>query len=115
MEHCLESKQSTLLIFSISMPIALPMPKQDPLPMVSSVYWYSGSSKLVIHSNNSVLSTGTWSYITVTYDCQPSQANRFTIYVNGTDVTNRGDVVSAGTLAAIDPTNIRIGSDQPWG
>jgi hypothetical protein len=90
-------------------------PEAGPVTNGISVYWYSGSSKLVIHSNNNVLSTGTWSYITVTYDAGQSQANRFTIYVNGADVTNRSDVVSAGTLAAIDPTNIRIGSDQPWG
>jgi glutamine amidotransferase PdxT len=80
-----------------------------------SVYWYSGTSKLVIHSNNNVLTAGQWSYITVTYDASQTQANRFTIYINGVDVTNRTDVVSAGTIAAIDPTNIRIGSDQPYG
>ena len=79
-----------------------------------SVYWYSGSSKLVIHSNNNVLTTGTWSYIAVTYDASQTQANRFTIYVNGADVTNRSDVVSAGTIATIDPNNIRVGSDQPY-
>lgn len=79
-----------------------------------SVYWYSGSNKLVVHSNNNVLSVGTWSYITVTYDASQAQANRFTIYVNGTDVTNRSDIVSAGTIAAIDPNNIRVGSDQNY-
>ncbi|HEY6504384.1 MAG TPA: Ig-like domain-containing protein [Chitinophagaceae bacterium] len=80
-----------------------------------SVYWYSGTSKLVIHSNNNVLTAGQWSYIAVTYDASLAQANRFTIYVNGVDVTNRTDVVSSGTIAAIDPTNTRIGSNQPWG
>jgi hypothetical protein len=79
-----------------------------------SVYWYSGSNKLVLHSNNNVLTAGVWSYITVTYDASQAQASRFTIYVNGTDVTNRSDVVSSGTIAAIDPTNIRIGSDAPF-
>src|SRR5205809_876795 len=80
-----------------------------------SVYWYSGSSNLVLHSNNNVLTAGTWSYVTVTYDASKTQASRFTIYVNGADVTNRSDVVSTGTIAAIDPINIRVGSNQPYG
>ena len=71
-------------------------------------------NKLVVHSTDNVLTTGTWSHIAVTYDASQAQASRFTIYVNGVDVTNRSDVVSAGTLAAIDPTNIRIGSDAPF-
>ena len=69
-----------------------------------SVYWYSGTNKLVLHSNNNVLTAGTWSYVTVTYDASQAQASRFTIYVNGVDVTNRSDVVSAGTLAAKLPS-----------
>ena len=62
-----------------------------------------------------MLTTGTWSYVTVTYNAGVAQASRFTIYVNGTDVTNRTDVVSSGTIAAIDPSNIRAGSNQPYG
>ena len=80
-----------------------------------SVFWYNGSSRLVLHSNNNVLSTGTWSYVAITYNASQSQSNRFTIYVNGTDVTDRSDVVSTGTIATIDPTDIRIGSNQPFG
>ena len=30
------------------------------------------------------------------------------------DVTNRSDVSSSGTIAAINPTNVRVGSDQPF-
>jgi len=80
-----------------------------------SVYWTSGSARLVLPSNNNVLSAGTWSYVTVTYNAGVAQASRFTIYVNGADVTNRSDVVSTGTIVAIDPTNIRIGANQPFG
>jgi glucose/arabinose dehydrogenase len=80
-----------------------------------SVYWYNGSNKLVLHSNNNVLTAGQWSYVAVTYDASQAQNNRFTIYVNGTDVTNRSDVVSAGIIATIDPTDIRVGSNQPYG
>src|SRR4029079_6613014 len=80
-----------------------------------SVYWYSSGSKLVLHSNNNVLTAGTWGFVTITYDASQAQANRFTIYVNGTDVTNRSDVVSSGTISSINPTNIRIGSNQPFG
>ena len=90
-------------------------PEAGPVTNGISVYWYSGSSKLVLHSNNNVLTTGTWSYVTVTYNASVAQASRFTIYVNGADVTNRTDVVSSGTIAAIDPTNIRVGSNQPYG
>src|SRR5215831_12086276 len=90
-------------------------PEAGPVTNGISVYWYSSGGKLVLHSNNNVLTAGTWSYITVTYDASQSQASRFTIYVNGTDVTNRSDVVSSGAITAIDPTDIRIGSDQPWG
>ena len=39
----------------------------------------------------------------------------FSIYVNGVDVTVRTDVSSTGTIAALNTTNIRIGSDQPFG
>jgi hypothetical protein len=80
-----------------------------------SVYWYNGSSKLVIHSNNNVLTAGAWNYITVTYNGSLAQVSRFTIYVNGVDATNRTDVVSAGTIASLNPTNIRMGSNQPFG
>jgi hypothetical protein len=80
-----------------------------------SVYWYNGANKLVIHSNDNVLTAGAWSYITVTYNGSQVQANRFSIYVNGVDVTNRTDVVSSGTIASLNPTNIRIGSNQPFG
>ncbi|MEI9808186.1 MAG: LamG-like jellyroll fold domain-containing protein, partial [Bacteroidota bacterium] len=80
-----------------------------------SVYWYNGSSKLVIHSNNNVLTAGQWNNIAVTYNGSLAQASRFTIYVNGIDVTNRTDVLSSGTLAALNPSNTRIGANQPWG
>src|SRR5262249_49364134 len=79
------------------------------------VYWYNGANKVVLHSNNNVLTAGTWSHVTITYNGSLAQASRFTIYVNGVDVTNRTDVVSAGTIATLNPTNIRIGSNQPFG
>ena len=90
-------------------------PEAGPVTNGVSVYWYSGSGKLVLHSNNNVLTAGQWAYVTVTYDGSLAQNSRFTIFVNGTDVTNRTDVVSTGTLATIDPTNIRMGANQPWG
>jgi hypothetical protein len=80
-----------------------------------SVFWYNGSNRLVIHSTNNVLASGTWSYVAITYNASQPQANRFTIYVNGTDVTDRTDVVSSGTITTIDPTAVRIGSNEPFG
>src|SRR6185436_11124844 len=37
------------------------------------------------------------------------------IFINGVDATNRTDVSSVGILPAINPTNIRVGSNQPFG
>lgn len=79
-----------------------------------SVYWYNGNNRLVLHSNNNVLTAGQWNYIAITYNGSVAQNSRFTIYVNGNDVTNRTDVVSTGTIASINPTNIRIGANQPY-
>jgi hypothetical protein len=80
-----------------------------------SVYWWSGNNRVGAHSSNNVLTAGTWSYVTVTYDASQAQNNRFSIYVNGVDVTVRTDVSSSGTLASINPTNIRIGANAPFG
>lgn len=80
-----------------------------------SVYWASGASKLALHSNNNVLTVGQWNHITITYNAAVAQASRFTIYVNGVDVTNRTAVGSTGTITSIDPTGIRIGSNSAFG
>ncbi|MBC7947360.1 MAG: DUF4082 domain-containing protein [Chitinophagaceae bacterium] len=92
-------------------------PDGGPVTNGISVYWWGsgGTNKLGAHSNNNVLTAGTWSYIAITYDASQPQNNRFTIYVNGVDVTVRGDVSSTGTLPIINPTNVRIGANQPWG
>lgn len=80
-----------------------------------SVYWLSNGTRLVTHSNNNVLTAGQWSNITITYNGSLSQPSRFTIYVNGVDVTNRTDVVSIGAVTTLDPDNIRIGANEPYG
>ena len=92
-------------------------PDGGPVTNGISVYWWSnnGAGKVGLHSNNNVLTAGQWSYVTVTYDASQSQSNRFTIYVNGIDVTNRGDISSTGTLVTIDPGSIRVASNQPYG
>ena len=81
-----------------------------------SVYWWTngGANKVGAHSSNNVLTAGQWSYVTVVYDATQPQNNRFSIFVNGVDVTVRTDVSSSGTLAAITTTNIRVASDQPF-
>jgi hypothetical protein len=92
---------------------------QDSGPVTNgvSVVWWTGggANKIGIHSTNNVLTAGQWSYIGVTYNAGQTQNNRFSIYVNGVDLTNRTDVVSTGTITTIDPVNIRIGSNQPFG
>ncbi len=92
-------------------------PDGGPVTNGISVYWWTsgGTNKIGTHSSNNVLTAGQWSYVAVTYDASQPQNNRFTIYVNGTDVTDRTDVGSTGTITSIDPTNIRIGSNQPFG
>ena len=92
-------------------------PDGGPVTNGISVYWWvnNGASKLGVHSTNNVLTTGQWSYVTVTYDGTKAQNSRFSIYVNGADVTDRTDIASVGTVTTIDPTNIRIGSNQPFG
>jgi hypothetical protein len=82
-----------------------------------SAYWWcnGGASKIGAHSSNNVLTAGQWSHVAITYDASQPQNNRFTIYVNGVDVTVRNDVSSTGTITAINPANIRIGSNQPFG
>jgi len=92
-------------------------PDGGPVTNGISVYWWNnaGTAKLGVHTNNNVLTAGQWSYVTVTYDASQPQNNRFSIYVNGTDVTNRSDISSVGTLTAIDPANIRVASNQPFG
>jgi hypothetical protein len=92
-------------------------PDGGPVTNGISAYWWTsgGTNKVGVHSSNNVLTAGQWSYVAVTYDASQPQNNRFTIYVNGVDVTVRADVSSTGTLASINPTNIRIGSNQPFG
>ena len=92
-------------------------PDGGPVTNGVSAYWWTngGTNKLGAHSSNNVLTLGQWSYVAVTYDASQPQNNRFTIYVNGVDVTVRTDVGSTGTLTAINPTNIRVGSNQPFG
>ena len=92
-------------------------PDGGPVTNGVSAYWWTsgGTHKLGVHSSNNVLTAGQWSYVAVTYDGTQPQNNRFTIYVNGIDVTVRTDVSSSGTLAAINPGYVRIGANQPYG
>jgi Domain of unknown function (DUF4082)/Concanavalin A-like lectin/glucanases superfamily/Bacterial Ig domain/Secretion system C-terminal sorting domain len=92
-------------------------PDGGPVTNGISAYWWTsgGTNKLGAHSSNNVLTAGQWSYVAVTYDASQAQNNRFTIYVNGVDVTVRTDISSTGTLASINPSNVRIGSNQPFG
>ena len=92
-------------------------PDGGPVTSGISVYWWAngGSNKLGAHSSNNALTLNQWSYVTVTYDGTQPQNNRFSIFVNGVDVTVRTDVSSVGTLPVINPTNVRIGSNQPFG
>ena len=92
-------------------------PDGGPVTNGVSAYWWTsgGTNKIGAHSANNVLTTGQWSHIAVTYNASQPQNNRFTIYVNGVDVTVRTDMASTGTLTTINPTNIRIGSNQAFG
>ena len=91
-------------------------PDGGPVTNGISVYWWTngGTNMVGAHSSNNVLAAGQWRHVAITYDASQPQNNRFTIYVNGVDVTVRTDVSSTGTLGAINPNNIRVGSDQPF-
>ena len=92
-------------------------PEGGPVTNGISAYWWTngGTNKVGIHTTNNVLTAGQWSHVAITYDASQAQNNRFTIYINGIDVTDRSDVASTGTLASVNPANIRIGSNQPFG
>ncbi len=92
-------------------------PDGGPVTNGVSAYWWTsgGTNKIGAHSANNVLTAGQWSHIAVTYNASQPQNNRFTIYVNGVDVTVRTDMSSTGTLTTINPTNIRVGSNQAFG
>src|SRR5690606_14494103 len=82
-----------------------------------SVFWWTngGNNKLVAHSTNNVLTSGQWYYVALTYDASQPQNNRFSIYVNGVDVTDRSDVASSGTVTTLNPGFIRLGANEPYG
>jgi hypothetical protein len=92
-------------------------PDGGPVTNGISVYWWNsgGTNKLGTHSTNNVLTLGQWSHVVITYDGTKAQSARFTIYVNGVDVTDRTDISSTGTLATINPSNTRIGANAPFG
>ncbi|PON17645.1 hypothetical protein C2W62_12115 [Candidatus Entotheonella serta] len=64
-----------------------------------------------MHSTDNVLMAGTWQHVAITYDGSLPQASRVTIYVDGIDITDRGDVNSIGTLSSVDPVSIAIGGN----
>ena len=72
----------------------------------------SGTQYLIMHSQNNVLAVDTWAHVVVTYTGSLAQASRFTIYVNGVNVSVLGDVSSIGTIAALTPTEVRLGKDH---
>ena len=55
---------------------------------------------------------GRWNHVVVTYQGSLAQASRFTIYVDGVDATNRSDLLSAGTITDIAPTDINLGANS---
>lgn len=77
-----------------------------------SVGWdESGSDKVGLHSANNVLSVGSWHHIVVTHDGDLPQPDRFTIWVDKVDVTERGDVNSIGTLSGVTTSSTSIGGN----
>lgn len=77
-----------------------------------SVGWdETGSDKVGLHSTDNVLTVGNWHHVAVTHDGSLAQADRFTIFVDGVDVTDRSDVNSVGFLAGVDAESIVIGGN----
>ena len=78
-----------------------------------SVWWVSTAGQILVTEVDNSLTTGTWYHIAIRYDGSVAQASRFKIYINGADST--GGTTSAGTIADINPTNIRTGANEPFG
>ena len=80
-----------------------------------SVWWVNGEFEnpgLITEAEN-VISEDIWEHIAITYDGDLAQSNRFTIYVNGVDVT--GSSSSNGVIESIATTNVRIASNELYG
>lgn len=89
-----------------------------PLTNGIAVGWFAdGSSNFVSRPTlDNVISTGEWYHVCVTYDGGLSQADRFTIYVDGVDQTDYAEATdqSAGTINNISPDDIRLGSNAAY-
>jgi hypothetical protein len=82
---------------------------------VEAVWQQDGSNYLDQSSYSNVLSVGSWAHVVVTYDGTLTQSQRFTIFVNGVDVTDRGNVASVGTIPTFDPNHIWVGNNINYG
>jgi hypothetical protein len=71
-------------------------------------------NSLYAHSTNNVLATSTFHYVSITYDSSQLQPDRFTIYIDGQDVTDNGDVHNAGTIRSVNPVSIMLGDNAGW-
>ncbi|MFC1611943.1 DUF2341 domain-containing protein [Myxococcota bacterium] len=77
-----------------------------------SVGWdESASQKLGVHSTNDALVVGRWQHVAVTYNGSAPPWGRFSIYVDGADVTDWDDVNVYGSMDGVDPTSIAMGGD----
>ena len=90
--------------------------KWGPVTAGISVGWEStnGVDELVVHTTDNALTTNGFYHVVVTYDGSKSQTSRIAIFVNGSDVTDTGDVLSLGTLGNVTPNNIRIGNNAAF-
>jgi hypothetical protein len=73
------------------------------------------TDRIMVHTTDNTLTTGEWAHVTVTYDGALASTSRFSIFVDGVDVTDTTDVHTEGTyLQDITPTTIRIGNSSVY-
>lgn len=78
---------------------------------IVAVWYNSATANSIRHSNDDAISLNKKQHVVVTYDGSLSAASRFSIYVNGVDVSN-ADTQSDGTPSDQNPVVIWIGSNQ---
>jgi hypothetical protein len=83
-----------------------------------SVGWDNGGGgNLIVHSSNNALVAGAWHHVALVFDGTQTLANRWTIYVNGVDVTVRTGI-GGGGISNFGALVYQFGrdtfGDPPW-
>lgn len=78
-----------------------------------SVGWYDSANVAFANSTDNSLTNTDWYHVVVTYDASEPVSSRYTIFVNGANVTD--DHGGTGGSSTLSPSYTRIAGNQPWG